>query len=89
MVRFFKKGKVISQSLRTKKLCPHCGNDEFALAEGGMSWLFGQKFVCSKCKGTFKNANVVKVHEKSREFQVNQTGTSHKSHRHKPKHKKH
>ena len=87
MPRLSKRGKVVSQSLRTKKLCPHCGHDDFEVIESRLSWLFGQKFVCAKCKGTFKHANLVRVHEKSREFSVNQTGTVHKTGRYRPKHK--
>ncbi len=85
MPKFSKKGKVVSQSLKTKKLCPHCGHDDFKLAESKLSWLFGQKFVCAKCGGTFKKANLVRMREKSREFNVTQTGNIHKSKRHKPK----
>ena len=78
MPRFSKQGKVVSRSLRTKKLCPHCGHDEFEVTESKLSWLLGQKFVCAKCKGTFKQANLVKVHEKSRQFNVQKTSSFHK-----------
>ena len=64
-----KRGKVVAQSLRTKKLCPHCGHDEFKVIESKLSWLLGQKFVCAKCKGTFRKANLVRVREKSREWE--------------------
>ena len=87
MAKSTKKGKVVSQSLRTKKLCPHCGHDDFEIVESKMSWLLGQKFKCAKCNGTFRKANLVRVHEKSREFSVSQTGTVHKVRRHRPKHK--
>ena len=87
MPRFSKKGKVVAQSLRTKKLCPHCGHDEFKVTESKLSWLLGQKFVCAKCKGTFKQANLVRVHEKSRQFNLDQTGVAHKAKRHRPKRK--
>ena len=89
MARFFKKGKVVSKSLRTKKLCPKCGHDDFKVTESRLSWLFGERFKCAKCGGTFKQANLVRVHEKTREFQVNQTGTSHKARRTKPRHERH
>ena len=85
---FSKKGKVVSQSLRTKKLCPHCGHDNFKVAESKMSWLFGQKFKCAKCGGMFKQANLVRVHEKSREFNIDQTGTAHKARRPRPTHRR-
>ena len=89
MARFSKNGKVVFQSLRTKKLCPHCGHDNFEVVDSKVSWLFGQKFKCAKCGGTFKQANLVRVHEKSREFHVDQRGTAHKAKRHKPKHRGH
>lgn len=89
MPRFSKKGKVVSQSLRTKKLCPGCGHDDFKVTESRFSWLFGEKFKCTKCGKTFKQANLVRVHEKSREFHVDQTGTTLKARRTKTKHKRH
>ena len=85
MARFSKKKKVLSQSLRTKKLCPHCGHDDFEITQSKMSWLFGQKFKCAKCGGTFKQANLVGVREQSREFNVGQTGTTHRTKKHKQK----
>jgi len=89
MPGFSKKGKVVSQSLRTKKLCPKCGHDDFHVTESRFSWLFGERFRCAKCGGTFKEANLVRVHEKSREFHVSQTGTAHKHRKNKPKHSRH
>jgi len=89
MPRLSKKGKVVSQSQRTKKLCPKCGHDDFHVIESRFSWLFGERFRCSKCGGTFKQANLVKVYEKRREFQVDQTGTTHKARRPQLKHKRH
>lgn len=88
MPTFSKKGKVVSQSIRTKKLCPHCGNDDFEVIESKMSWLFGQKFKCAKCGGVFKQANLVRVHEKSREFSVDQKGTKSKPRGHRSRHKR-
>jgi transposase-like protein len=51
-------------------LCPHCGHDDFEKKKKGFS-LFGQQFVCAKCKGTFKKANVVKV--KQTDVKVNKS----------------
>ncbi len=50
---FYEKSRIVSQSLVTKKLCPHCGHDEFKFAGNRLSWLFGQKYVCCKCTKTF------------------------------------
>ena len=47
------KSRIVSPSFGTKKVCPHCGHDEFELAERKLSWLFGQKYVCGKCTKTF------------------------------------
>ena len=43
-------------------LCPHCGHDDFRKKREGF-FLFGQQFVCAKCNGTFKKANVVRVRQ--------------------------
>lgn len=77
----FKKGKVTKQSVKTKMLCPKCGHDDFHVIENRAAWLLGEKFRCSKCGGTFKKANVVKMHEKVYEFQIA------KKVKHKPKHR--
>jgi transposase-like protein len=42
---------------RTLKVCPHCGHEHFEKKEGFSP--LGQQFVCAKCKGTFRKANVV------------------------------
>ena len=89
MPRLSVKKRAISQTLRAKKLCPHCGHDEFETIESKLSWLFGQKFICAKCKGTFKKANLVTVHQKERQFDANKIGNYHKAKRHKPKRKRH
>jgi len=86
MPRFFKRGKVVTQTLRTKKLCPHCGHDEFKITESKFSWLFGQRFVCAKCGGTFSKANLVRVYEKSRQFNIQKISSFHKAKR-KSKHR--
>lgn len=76
MPKSTKSGKVVAQSLRTKKLCPHCGHDEFKVIESKLSWLLGQTFKCAKCGGTFRKANLVRVHEKSREWEARKTSSS-------------
>lgn len=81
MPRFFKRGKVVTQSLRTKKLCIHCGHDEFKITEDKFSWLLGQKFVCAKCGGTFRKANLVRVYEKSRQFYIQKISSFRKAKR--------
>ena len=40
-------------------VCPHCGHEDFERKEGFS--LLGQQFVCAKCKGTFRKANVVRA----------------------------
>ncbi len=40
-------------------VCPHCGNEDFERKEGFS--LLGQQFICAKCKGTFRKANVVRA----------------------------
>ncbi len=80
MSRFSKKGKVSAQFLESKMLCPHCGNEDFKVVETKASWLFGQKFKCAKCGGTFRKANLVRVHEKKKEFHVQQQGYKHTKH---------
>ena len=87
MPRLSTKKRVVSQKLRAKKLCPHCGHDEFEVTESKFSWLLGQKFVCAKCKGTFKKANLVTVHQKKRQYDASKTSSFHRAKRHKPKHK--
>ena len=70
----------------TKKLCPHCGHDDFKVTESKLSWLFGDKFKCSKCGGTFKKANLVHVKGKSTVGEVKKESTHRKSIRHKSRH---
>ena len=76
MPRQAKKIDVVSSSLNAKKLCPHCGHDEFRAVESKskFSWLFGdkQEFICLKCKGTFKEANLVRVHKKEKHISKKQ-----------------
>jgi len=79
MPKSAKRGKVVTRSLRTKKLCPGCGHDEFKVVESKLSWLLGQKFVCAKCGKTFRKANLVRVNEKSREWEAQKTSSSHRS----------
>ena len=89
MVRFSKKGKVVTELTHTKKLCPHCGHDDFRVTESRLSWLLGERFKCSKCGGIFKKANLVHVKGKTHEFDVSQKGTPPKVKKYRPKHKKH
>ena len=79
MPRLALRKKVVSQSLKTKKLCPHCGHDEFEVTESKFSWLFGQRFVCAKCKGTFKKANLVRVSQKELQSNLQKTSSYHKT----------
>ena len=78
-----KKVDIVSTSLKTKMLCPHCGHDNFRAIEskGKFSWLFGSKreFVCAKCNGTFKKANLVRVRQK--EKHISARGISKSRHR--------
>lgn len=85
MPRLSLRKKVVSQSLKTKKLCPHCGHDEFEVTESKLSWLFGQRFVCAKCKGTFKKANVVRVRQTEKQTDVQKTSGFHKTRQKKRK----
>ena len=57
-------------------LCPHCGHDDFRKKREGF-FLFGQQFECTKCKGVFKKANVVRV--KQTEVKVKKGSSSFKS----------
>jgi predicted RNA-binding Zn-ribbon protein involved in translation (DUF1610 family) len=77
-----KDGLIVKQSVKTKLLCPHCGHDNFKVTESKAAWLVGQKFKCEKCGGTFKRANVVKMHEKTKEYHIKQTGIEHHSKKH-------
>jgi len=76
MPRLSKKADVVSLKLTAKKLCPHCGHDEFHAIKPAtrFSWLFGQKFVCAKCKGTFRRANLVKVRQKEKHYYAQHSG---------------
>ncbi len=69
-----KKAAIISKSLAKKKLCPHRGHDEFEAVSTRFSWLFGQRFLCGKCKGTFLRASLVKVNQKDKQFRTQETG---------------
>jgi len=79
MPRLSLRKKVASQSLKTKKLCPHCGHDDFRVTESKFSWLFGQKFVCAKCGGTFRKANLVRVRQTEKQTEVQKTSGYHKT----------
>lgn len=74
MTRIFRKKDVESQRLRAEKRCPHCGHGEFRAVAGRFSWLFGQRFVCMKCEGTFRRANLVRIDKKEKHFRGEQTG---------------
>jgi transposase-like protein len=56
----------VSESLPKRKLCPHCGHDDFKVTPTKFSWLFGQKFVCAKCGGQFRQANLVRAPQKEK-----------------------
>lgn len=56
MSKSIKKTDFVKSRLNAKKLCPHCGHENFKTIPTRFSWLFGQTFVCLKCKGTFKKA---------------------------------
>ena len=60
----FARRKSIVRSLRTEKLCPHCGHTDFKAIDSRFSWLLGQKFKCTKCNGIFKKANLVRAFHK-------------------------
>ncbi len=79
MPRLSLRKKVVTQSSKTKMLCPKCGHDKFRVTESKFSWLFGQKFICAECKGTFKKANVVRVQQTERQTEVQKTGGYHKT----------
>jgi predicted RNA-binding Zn-ribbon protein involved in translation (DUF1610 family) len=87
MPAFYKKGKVVTELAHTKKLCPHCGHDDFKITASKMSWLLGEKFKCSKCGGTFKKANLVHVKGKTHEFRVDRKGTTQSSRARRPRHR--
>ena len=69
---FKKKVDSVSTVIKSKMLCPHCGHDNFQAVEskGKYLGLFGTKrvFVCAKCNGTFKKANLVKVRQKEKHY---------------------
>ncbi len=57
-----KKGSTTSKTVVKKKsnkikVCPHCGHEDFKKKEGFS--ITGQKFVCAKCNGEFKTANLI------------------------------
>jgi len=54
------------RATESRKLCPHCGHDEFSLAKS--SWWSGQWFQCKKCQGTFKKAEVEVVSKRIKKF---------------------
>ena len=76
-----KKADKVSLSLKAKKLCPHCGHDNFraVVPPKKILGIFsgGQEFVCAKCNGTFKKANLVKVNQKEKHF-FEQSGSKHR-----------
>ncbi len=83
MSKSIKKTDFVKSRLNAKKLCPHCGHENFKTIPTRFSWLFGQTFVCLKCKGTFKKANLVKVDQVEKHYGSKQFG------RPKPKKRKH
>ena len=52
-------------------VCPHCGSEHFQVKEGFS--LFGQKFQCLKCKGTFRESLKQKA-QKSHSVKTVSTG---------------
>ena len=87
MTKISKKAK--TEFTHTKKLCPHCGHDDFKVVESKLSWLLGKRFKCAKCGGTFKRANLVHVKGKTSEFNLSQTGAVNKPRKYRPKRKRH
>jgi transposase-like protein len=71
---------VVRLSLRSKKLCPHCGHDEFRAVESPKKILGifrgSQEFICLKCNGTFKKANLVRVHQKEKHYSARKISKS-------------
>jgi hypothetical protein len=83
MPKTSKKSDFVKSTLKAKKLCPHCGHDDFRTIPTRFSWLLGQTFLCSKCQGTFKKANLVKVNQLEKQYGSQQFG------RPKPKKRRH
>jgi len=71
---------IVRFSLKSKKLCPHCGHDEFRAIKSPKKILgiFGgsQEFICAKCNGTFKKANLVRVHQKEKHYSASKVSKS-------------
>jgi len=82
MLKVSKKWSASKEFTQTKKLCPHCGHDDFRVIRSKLSWILGEKFKCSKCGGTFKKANLVRVKGISTEGDVKREGTPRKPIRH-------
>jgi len=76
MTRMFRKTDVEAKRLRAEKRCPHCGHSEFKAIQSKFSWLFGERFVCLKCHGTFKRANLVSIDKKEKHYRTEQIGGS-------------
>lgn len=78
MPRFFRKSIISHQMLRKRMLCPHCGNDDFIAIGSKLSWLLGQKFICKKCRGTFRKARLVAAPESRHKSSIKQIGHKHR-----------
>jgi len=76
MSRMLKKTDIEAEGLRAEKRCPHCGHSEFKARISKFTWLFGERFVCSKCHGTFKHANLVRIDKKEKHYRTEQIGGS-------------
>jgi len=66
MPKSSKKSHFVAQTSTKEMRCPHCGHYEFHVVPTRFSWLLGQRFQCTKCKGTFKRARLARIrkHEK-------------------------
>ena len=64
------------QSVNKQKImvCPHCGHEDFERKEGFS--LLGQQFVCAKCKGTFRKANLIRA--KKTNVEIEKRGSAYK-----------
>ena len=75
MKKEFGQSKTVSSVQKQKMMvCPHCGHENFEKKEGFS--LLGQQFVCAKCKGTFRKANLIKA--KMTNVKIDKEGSAYK-----------